>query len=130
MIIACGVICAANCESVVEVLTDVMPFVAVKLKHSLTPPIVRLLTMLPEIAGIPIDFILFALTLLGVALFHNQTLFVALAGVGTISLYKIVFTGFPTGPGVSGWLSQLAHEWVTLVNLFCLLMGFALLSRQ
>ncbi|MBK7684728.1 MAG: citrate transporter [Rhodocyclaceae bacterium] len=86
--------------------------------------------MLPEIAGIPIDFILFALTLLGVALFHNQTLFVALAGVGTISLYKIVFTGFPTGPGVSGWLSQLAHEWVTLVNLFCLLMGFALLSRH
>ena len=53
--------------------------------------------MLPEIAGIPIEFILFALTLLGVALFHNQTLFVALVGVSTISAYKIVFTGFPTG---------------------------------
>ena len=86
--------------------------------------------MLPEIAGIPIEFILFALTLLGVALFHNQTLFVALVGVSTISAYKIVFTGFPTGSGVSGWLSHLGHEWVTLANLFCLLMGFALLSRH
>ena len=45
-------------------------------------------------AGIPIDFILFALTLLGVALFHNATLYVALTGLVTISLYKILFTGF------------------------------------
>ena len=30
--------------------------------------------------GIPVDFILFALTLLGVALFHHHTLPVALAG--------------------------------------------------
>ena len=86
--------------------------------------------MLPEIAGIPIDFILFALTLLGVAIFHHHTLFVALAGVGTISLYKIVFTGFPEGLGVAGWFAHLSHESVTLANLFCLLMGFALLSRH
>ena len=32
--------------------------------------------------GIPVDFILFALTLLGVALFHHHTLYVALAGTG------------------------------------------------
>ena len=30
------------------------------------------------VAGIPLDFILFALTLLGVALFHNYTLYVGL----------------------------------------------------
>ena len=32
------------------------------------------------IAGVPLDFVLFALTLLGVALFHSRTLQVALTG--------------------------------------------------
>ena len=36
------------------------------------------------IAGVPVDFILFALTLLGVALFHHHTLAVAFAGLGVI----------------------------------------------
>ncbi len=80
--------------------------------------------------GIPIDFILFALTLLGVALFHRRTLEVALAGLAAISLYKIVFTGFKFGAGVSGFTLHLQHEWVILTNLFLLLMGFALLSRH
>ena len=57
--------------------------------------------------GIPIDFILFALTLLGVALFHHHTLRVALIGLATITLYKIFFTGFKTGPGVTGFLFHL-----------------------
>jgi len=83
-----------------------------------------------RVGGISIEFILFAITLLGVALFHGQTLYVALAGVATISLYKIVFTGFKFGPGLSGWLSHMAHEWVILTNLLGLLMGFALLSRH
>ena len=56
---------------------------------------------LPEFFGIPIDFILFALTLLGVALFHNRTFYVAITGVVTISIYKIIFTGFKTGPGIT-----------------------------
>ena len=85
---------------------------------------------LPTVAGIPVDFILFALTLLGVALFHNATLYVALTGLVTISLYKIVFTGFKTGVGVAGFVGHLGHEWVTLANLFCLLTGFALLARH
>ena len=85
---------------------------------------------LPTVAGIPVDFILFALTLLGVALFHNATLYVALTGLVTISLYKIVFTGFKTGLGVAGWFGHLGHEWVTVANLFCLLTGFALLARH
>ena len=84
----------------------------------------------PAVAGIPVDFILFALTLLGVALFHNATLYVALTGVTVIALYKIVFTGFKTGVGLAGFIGHVGHEWVTLANLFCLLMGFALLSRH
>ena len=85
---------------------------------------------LPAVLGIPVDFILFALTLLGVALFHHHTLRVALIGLATIALYKLAFTGFKTGDGVPGLLSHLAHEWVILTNLLCLLLGFALLSKH
>ena len=82
------------------------------------------------VAGIPLDFILFALTLLGVALFHDATLYVALTGMIGIASYKILFTGFKTGVGLAGFIGHVGHEWVTLVNLFCLLTGFALLSRH
>jgi Na+/H+ antiporter NhaD/arsenite permease-like protein len=82
------------------------------------------------ILGIPVDFILFALTLLGVALFHRHTLPVALTGLSTIVIYKLVFTGFKFGAGLDGLGQHMAHEWVTLANLFLLLMGFALLSRH
>ena len=85
---------------------------------------------LVRVAGITVDFILFGLTLLGVAVFHAHTLRVALAGVVVISLYKIAFTGFKTGAGVSGWALHMGHEWVILTNLLCLLLGFALLSRH
>ena len=80
--------------------------------------------------GIPIDFILFALTLLGVALFHHKTLEVALTGLAAIIVYKLFFTGFKHGAGLAGLGHHMAHEWVTLGNLFLLLMGFALLSRH
>src|ERR671918_762203 len=84
----------------------------------------------PTLFGIPLDFILFGLTLLGVAVFHHHTMRVALAGLATITLYKIVFTGFTSGDGVMGLVSHLDHEWVILTNLLCLLTGFALLSRH
>ena len=80
--------------------------------------------------GIPVDFILFALTLLGVAIFHHHTLQVALTGLAAITLYKLVFTGFKFGAGLGGLGLHMQHEWVILANLFLLLMGFALLSRH
>ena len=80
--------------------------------------------------GIPVDFILFALTLLGIALFHNYTLPIALSGLAAIIIYKLAFTGFKTGAGLAGFGLHMQHEWVTLANLFLLLMGFALLSRH
>ena len=73
---------------------------------------------------------LFALTLLGVALFHRHTLQVALTGLAVITLYKLVFTGFKTGPGLGGSALHMAHEWVILTNLLGLLLGFALLSNH
>jgi Na+/H+ antiporter NhaD/arsenite permease-like protein len=84
----------------------------------------------PSVAGIPVDFILFALTLIGVALFHHHVLKVALGGLAVITLYKLAFTGFKDGPGLAGLAAHMAHEWVLLTNLLCLLLGFALLARQ
>jgi Na+/H+ antiporter NhaD/arsenite permease-like protein len=80
--------------------------------------------------GVPIDFILFGLTLLGVAVFHHKTLEVAMAGLAAVTLYKLLFTGFRLGEGFTGLVLQLHHEWVILANLFLLLMGFAILSRH
>ena len=80
--------------------------------------------------SVPLEFILFGATLLGVALFHRHTLPVALAGLSAISFYKTGVSGFAAGPGLAGLGQHLAHEAVTLVNLLCLLMGFALLARQ
>ena len=89
----------------------------------MTPELIR-------VAGIPLDFILFAATLLGVALFHAHTLRVAVTGMIVIATYKIIFTGFKTGAGIAGFAAHMGHEWVILTNLLCLLVGFALLSRH
>jgi len=80
--------------------------------------------------GIPVDFILFGLTLLAVAIFHHKTLQVALTGLAVVTVYKLLFTGFRQGAGLGGLLLQMHHEWVILANLFLLLMGFAILSRH
>jgi Na+/H+ antiporter NhaD/arsenite permease-like protein len=80
--------------------------------------------------GLPVEFMLFAATLLGVALFHHYTLPVALAGLAAITAYKLAFTGFKFGNGLAGLGLHMQHEWVLLANLFLLLMGFALLSRH
>ncbi len=80
--------------------------------------------------GIPVDFILFALTLIGVAIFHHKTLQVALTGLAAIVVYKLIFTGFKFGTGLTGFALHMQHEWVILANLFLLLMGFAILSRH
>ncbi|HKQ25725.1 MAG TPA: citrate transporter [Burkholderiales bacterium] len=84
----------------------------------------------PVFFGIPVDFLLFAVTLLGVAVFHHHTLRVALTGLAAIVAHQFLFAEFPTGPGVHGFVTHLAHEWVILANLFLLLVGFALLSRH
>jgi Na+/H+ antiporter NhaD/arsenite permease-like protein len=85
---------------------------------------------LPAVAGIPVDFILLAMSLAGVALFHRHTLAVALTGLTVITAYKILFTGFKTGVGLAGFAAHLQHEWVILINLLGLLLGFALLSQH
>jgi len=81
-------------------------------------------------ADIPIEFLLFAFTLLGVALLHRRTLEVAAAGLVTITLYKLLFGSFRGAAGLDGLKTHLSHEWVIVANLACLLLGFAVLSRH
>ena len=78
----------------------------------------------PVLAGVRAEFCLFALTLLGVALFHHRTLEVAVTGLMAIVLLKLLTAdGFNLG-------SHLLHESPILVNLLGLLLGFAVLSRH
>lgn len=76
------------------------------------------------IAGIRLEFIFFALTLLGVALFHNKTLYVALTGLAVITVYKIFFD-----PAFD-IVHHLDHEKMTILNLAGLLLGFAILAKH
>lgn len=99
-------------------LTLLLPFAASAATHEIT------------VLGIPTEFILFAFTLLGVALFHHHTLPVALSGLTAIILYKLTFTGFHAGAGLAGLAGHMAGEWVILTNLLGLLLGFALLARH
>jgi Na+/H+ antiporter NhaD/arsenite permease-like protein len=85
---------------------------------------------IPTVVGIPVDFLLFGAILIGIALFHHHTLWIAVSGLVVITLYKIFITGFKTGPGVAGFVGHLGHEWVILTNLLGLLLGFALLSKH
>ena len=84
----------------------------------------------PKLLGVPVDFFLFGATLLSVAFFHHRTFTVAVTGLATIIVYKFIFTGFPPGPGVGGFLSHMWHERIILSNLLLLLLGFAVLSRH
>jgi len=73
------------------------------------------------------EFVLFALTLVGVALFHKQTMWVALTGMTLILIYKLVFND-PAAP--FNLMEHLGVEGRTLINLMGLLLGFAILSKH
>jgi Na+/H+ antiporter NhaD/arsenite permease-like protein len=80
--------------------------------------------------GVPLEFILFALMLLGVAVLHHRPLTVALTGQAVIVAYQLFVTGFPPGPGLEGLARHLSHEWVPFANIMLLLVGFAILSNH
>jgi Na+/H+ antiporter NhaD/arsenite permease-like protein len=80
--------------------------------------------------GIPFEFILFGLMLLGVALFHRRALAISVVGLLVIFAFETFITAYPTGRGADALLAHASHEWVTIVNLFLLLVGFELLSNQ
>src|SRR5512146_1527661 len=78
----------------------------------------------------PMEFVFFALVLLGVAVLHRRPLLVTLTGLVAIVAWKWAFTGFSGVPGAAGLTAHFAHEWVVLANLMLLLVGFAVLSNH
>ena len=79
---------------------------------------------------VPVEFILLALTLAAVAVFHAQALRCALVGLAAIVFWKLAVAGFKDGPGLAGLAAHARHEWVILANLLLLLVSFALLARH
>ena len=51
---------------------------------------------------IPVEFLLFGATLVGVALFHDRTLEVAAVGLAAILCWKLAVVGFHGVPGLPG----------------------------
>ncbi|MGH6909748.1 MAG: hypothetical protein ACREEG_06140, partial [Phenylobacterium sp.] len=84
----------------------------------------------PRILAAPVEYFLFALILLGVAILHRHALWVALSGLAVILLYQGFVSSFPTGHGLPALGEHLHHEWVTLANLLLLLVGFEVLANQ
>lgn len=96
--------------------------------------------IIPLIFGIRPEFVLFAFTLLGVALFHKQTLWVSLIGLTSILIFKfIAIPDFNFSEHMFGHVAftdqiidkeMRVGEWSVLLNLLGLLIGFAILSRH
>jgi Na+/H+ antiporter NhaD/arsenite permease-like protein len=84
----------------------------------------------PELFGAPIEFYLFGLMLVGIALFHRRALGISITGLVAIVLYEALISAFPTGTGAPALLAHFQHEWVTITNLFLLLVGFEILSNH
>jgi Na+/H+ antiporter NhaD/arsenite permease-like protein len=80
--------------------------------------------------GVPFEFVLFGLMLLGVALFHKKALAISVTGLLVILAYEAFVSAFPTGRGMGALLLHLEHEWVLVTNLLLLLVGFEVLSNQ
>ncbi|HZY24345.1 MAG TPA: SLC13 family permease [Bacteroidales bacterium] len=93
----------------------------------------------PSIGPVRLEFIIFGLVLLGVALFHKQTFWVAVIGLTVLLTFKLVFDpGFHLMEhlfGTTPFGEQIMDkglrqgEWGILVNLLGLLLGFAILSK-
>jgi Na+/H+ antiporter NhaD/arsenite permease-like protein len=84
----------------------------------------------PALFGAPVEFYLFGLMLVGVALFHRRALAISVTGLVVILLYEALVSSFPTGNGADALFRHFEHEWVILANLLLLLVGFELLSNQ
>jgi Na+/H+ antiporter NhaD/arsenite permease-like protein len=93
----------------------------------------------PSIGPVRFEFIIFALILLGVALLHKQTFWVAVTGLTVLVIFKFVFDpGFNFMEHLFGQHSMQEQimnkslrqgEWGIILNLLGLLLGFAILAK-
>jgi len=75
----------------------------------------------PTVAGVPLLFLLFAATLAGVLFAHGRAWAVALIGLAIIAVVRVGFSQFDAA-------AHAAREAPKLLNLFGLLVGFAVLA--
>ncbi|MCS6824303.1 MAG: hypothetical protein NZ529_08405 [Cytophagaceae bacterium] len=75
------------------------------------------------VAGIPIEFILFGIMLLGIAFFGHNSMYIAIAGLISILTVKLLFSE------EFNFIDHISHEWHILLNLAGLLLGFAILTE-
>ena len=61
----------------------------------------------PSVGPIPVEFIIFALVLAGVGLFHHHTFKIGVTGATVLAIYKILFSPFVAGAAVCGFISYL-----------------------
>ncbi len=93
----------------------------------------------PSIGPVRIEFIIFGFILLGVALFHKQTFWVAVIGLAVLLAFKLLFAQgfnlyehfFGTTPMGEQLMDKSLRqgEWGIILNLLGLLLGFAVLSK-
>ncbi len=93
----------------------------------------------PSIGPVRLEFIFFGLILLGVALFHKHTFWVALIGLTVLMTFKLVFDPgfhlmehfFGTTPMAEQLMDKEMRqgEWGIILNLLGLLLGFGILSK-
>lgn len=92
-------------------------FVAVLLSGTTTDGV-------PELSlNVRAEFLIFVVTLLGVAVFHNNTFTVALIGMLSVSAMKLAFDD------QFHLVEHMQHEARTLIGLLGLLLGFQILSK-
>lgn len=93
----------------------------------------------PVIGPVRIEFIIFGLILIGVAVFHKHTFWVAVIGLTVLLSFKLIFiSGFDLSHhffGTTPMIDQILDkdlrqgEWGIILNLLGLLLGFAVLSK-
>jgi Na+/H+ antiporter NhaD/arsenite permease-like protein len=93
----------------------------------------------PSVGPVRVEFIIFGLILLGVALLHKQTFWVAVTGLTVLLIFKFVFDPefhfMEHVFGQNSMYEQLMNkdlrqgEWGIILNLLGLLLGFAILAK-
>jgi Na+/H+ antiporter NhaD/arsenite permease-like protein len=93
----------------------------------------------PSVGPVRVEFIIFALILAGVAIFHKHTFWVAVTGLIVLLIFKFIFDPAFNMPehlfGTNSFGQQIMHkglrqgEWGIILNLTGLLLGFAILAK-
>lgn len=85
---------------------------------------------IPSVGPIRGEFILFGLTLIGVAVFHKKTMMVAVTGLAAVLIFKYIFEQqFDIFQHITGH-DGFEGEWRIILNLLGLLLGFAILAKH